>query len=319
MAVPIRFLNLSAAALAATGASVLLTACTGSIPSARAPVFSSGDAIRVSSEMFSPDRSYGITELAVSDDFVTNGGVAIYNGSLAYKREITNGIDTPSGDWIDDKGNLYVTNSAAGTVTEYKSGKSSPSFVYSTSLVDPSAVITDAAGDVFVADFSPGHIYKYHQSSNTLVAACSTPGGAAGVAIDSNGDVFVSYDVSTIGPGALGEFKGGLAGCKLKNLAPSLASAGGLTIDAMNRLVAADPENNSVYVIPPPYSAIKQTFTGFNAPLAIALNKPNDILFVAEILGGDVAVVKYPSGSPITKITSGIVEPTGVAVAPPAN
>src|SRR5580658_6237001 len=48
--------------------------------------------------------------------------------------KITQGIDGPEGANVDSKGNLYVSNTSANTVTEYAEGSAKPSFTYSRGL-----------------------------------------------------------------------------------------------------------------------------------------------------------------------------------------
>ena len=70
---------------------------------------------------------------------------------------------------------------------------------------------TDDAGNVYVVDFnhdqSPGYIDEYKQCSNAIAARYSIISPPEGVAVDAQGDVFVSY--TTVAGGAFEEFKTG--------------------------------------------------------------------------------------------------------------
>jgi hypothetical protein len=256
-------------------------------------------------------------ELAVSD-FGTNA-VEILNSSYALTSTITNGITSADGDALDSKGNLYVANYEGPNVVEYAKGGTSPSFTYSTGLIDPADVTTDSKDNVYVADYgdgSPSSVFEYAQGSNTLLNQCSPGGPVEGVVVDPKGDVFVSYENSS-GVGGIAEYKGGLSGCKETVLSPTVEFPGGLALDKQGNLLDCD-QDVGVDIIPPPYTSISSTITGFADTFHIALNKKSSLLYVADPGNADVAVVSYPSGTLLTTLGSanGLSDPAGVAAYP---
>jgi hypothetical protein len=257
-----------------------------------------------------------LKQLAVSD--LGTGGVEILNKSGKETGKISSGLDGPDGDWYDKKSNLYVANYTGVDVQEYAPKATKPTFTYSAGLIDPVGVTTDAEGNVFVADYddggSSGTITEYAQKSNTAANQCLVGGAADGVAVDTEGDVFASYNGSS--GGALVEFKGGLQGCTGTKLGASLNYAGGLILDKKSDLVACDQSLPAIDIIKPPYSSVSSTITGFIDPFHVALNAKNTLLFVADPAAADVVVDKYPSGSSYATLGSshGLSDPAGVAV-----
>jgi hypothetical protein len=256
-----------------------------------------------------------LKELAVAD--LGTGGVDILNNSGTETGTISSGLSGPDGDWYDTKGNLYVADYKNVDVQEYAPAATKPTFTYSAKLIDPVGVTTNKKGNVFVADYddggSSGTVTEYAQKSNTIAYQCLVGGAAEGVAVDKNGNVFVSYNGS-IG-GALAEFKGGLKGCTETILGVSLKYAGGLILDKKKDLVVCDQSPPVIDIIKPPYSSVSSTITGFSDPFHVALNAKNTLVFVADPAAAEVFVDKYPTGSSYATLGSsnGLSDPTGVA------
>jgi hypothetical protein len=257
-----------------------------------------------------------LKDLAVSD-FGT-GAVEVLNAKYHLIDTITSGLNDPDGNYYDGKGEQYVANVAGVNVTEYNKG-GSLIHTYSAGLADPVAVTADSHGNVFVADFGSFHasvVVEYPQGSNTPSASCNTGLANEGVAVDKNGDVFVSGDNPSAGGAGIVEYKNGLAGCSPTTLGVTLANAGGLILDKHNDLLACD-QLVAVDIIPPPYNSVSSTIPEDDA-FHIALNAKQTLLFIAQPNDADVLVVKYPSGTLVTTLGSGngLSDPAGVATYP---
>ncbi len=223
---------------------------------------------------------------------------------------ITDGIDEPDDNWVDNEGRLYVTNLAGGPtdtgtgVTEYdRSG----SLIYTyDGCCNPNnvvAVSTDAHNHVFVADGYYGVIEYVQQSGDDVLGSCSVSYYEEGVAVDKSGDVFVDYNASGKGAGKIIEFRGGLAGCKATNLGVTLSFAGGLALDKQNDIIVCDQRAKSVDVIAPPYAKITRTLgRGYSDPLHVSINRRNDRAYVTDVGTWTVRVLDYPSGSKIATL-----------------
>jgi hypothetical protein len=250
----------------------------------------------------------------------TNDIKVLKNGTYTQLGDITNGLSAPDGLWVDQLGNLYSANVSGPNVTEYKKNQTTSSYTYSASLTDPITVTTDLHNNVFVGDYSGGgngFVNEYKQHHNTVFATCAPGGGVEGVAVDTNGDVFVAYNVG--GGANIVQYKHGLAGCHATLLGVTLHFAGGMVLAAHHILVVADQTVGSVDVIKPPYSSVSKTISVPN-PFKVSLNKTNNRLFVSEPSHPDVEVLSYPSGTLLTTLGSsnGLTSTYGVTDEPNA-
>jgi streptogramin lyase len=254
------------------------------------------------------------------DLFVSSGGndvLALKDGSYKSAGEITSGVDGSDGIWVDNHGNLYVSNFNSATVTEYAPGGSSPICTYS-GMLDPTNVTTDDAGNVYVVDFyvdqNPGYIDKFAQCSDTISQQYPISSGPQGVAVDRHGDIFVSYYSHG---GAFVEFKHGSS--QATPLGVTTVLPGGLVLDKNDNLVADD--DNSIVVIAPPYTSATPIVTSVSGPFRDSLNRKEDLLFSANTGSNTVTVYRYPSGQLVTTLgaSNGITSPLGVAESPNAT
>jgi hypothetical protein len=256
------------------------------------------------------------------DLFVSNGGndvLALKNQSYKGAGEITSGINGSDGIWVDNHGNLYVSNFNSSNVTEYAPGGSSPICTYNSGILDPTNVTTDNAGNVYVVDFyvdqNPGYIDKFPQCSNTMSAQYPISSGPQGVAVDRHGNIFVSYYSHG---GAFVEFKNGSS--QPTPLNASTVLPGGLVLDKNDNLVAED-QAGSIDVIAPPYTSATPIVTDVNGPFRDSLNRKEDLLFSANTGSNTVTVYRYPSGELLETLgaSNGIATPLGVAESPNAT
>jgi hypothetical protein len=243
-------------------------------------------------------------------DLNTNAVDVLRNKTYREVGAITSGVDSPVGLFLDTRGNLYVANQFGGDVSEYAPGNmGAPNFIYNSAMGIPGGVTVDRHGNVYEADYGNGLVNEYFQGSNVAVSACSTPGGAAGVAVDTAGDVFVTYQQN--GVYTLAEFVGGLRGCRLTVLQTLGSTGGGLALDANGKLLEAD--GNAVVVIPPPYTGISGTIgSGFSGAATVNLNRKNTLAFVADYSNITVTVINYPGGTNQTVLSNGFGLPFSV-------
>jgi len=291
----------------------LLAGCSGTGP-ANAP----STPLWTSSQMGEFNAKSGLEELAVADQGsgTIYSRVELLNKDYELVGTITDGIRGTTGDWYDNHGNLYVGVWATPMIQEYARGKTSPTFTYSSGLERPYSVATDTHGNVYAADFynpsgSGGGVVEYQQHSNTVLMQCLNGLNDTGVAVDKDGDVFASGN-----SGTLLEYKGGLSGCNPTTLGVTLPGGGGLLIDKKHDLVAC--AGHVVEVIPPPYTSVTLTLTGFQYAEHDALTKNESLLFVADVENYDVQVFTYPAGSYVTTLdrSNGLIDPSGVAAYP---
>ncbi len=118
------------------------------------------------------------------------------------------GLDYPVGLAFDSSGDLFVANSAnnftgQGYITEFKPGQNGTTFAAG---ITPSGLVTDSAGDVYVADYRSGNILEYGPgggSPTTYAAGFANP---ETLAFDNSGDLFVGAGYGS-GNGYITEIK----------------------------------------------------------------------------------------------------------------
>ncbi|MBV8531232.1 MAG: hypothetical protein JO104_07930 [Candidatus Eremiobacteraeota bacterium] len=308
MSQPIRNQVALAVALAAAAA---LTACTGG----GAPPFAGAG-----SGFQAPQLDGGLKPpkyLAVSE---YSNVIVVLNGSYHELFTISEGLDDPQCVFYDRRGNLYAANPFAKIITEYNL-QGQQTFVYSGGF-EPGCVTADRSGNVYVNGFNSqtqtSVIAEYRQRGIAPVTSCQVTFEAAGIAVDSKGDVFVTGRHGT-GPGRFFEYKGGLRGCRARLLRfLTLSFPGGFRIDRHDDLVAADMDC-CVEIIAPPYRSITSIITGAQLPVDVALSESNSLIFILDLEGkGDILVATYPTGKILTTLGSsnGLYSPQGLATYP---
>ncbi|MFY9884590.1 MAG: hypothetical protein WBW87_08300 [Candidatus Cybelea sp.] len=255
-------------------------------------------------------KKIGLKDLYVAGYFPEKL-VILKNTTYKNVGTISKGLVSPDGDFVDTSGNLYVADYDGVDVQEYKPGGKSPTFTYSAGMTDPVNVSVDARGNVYEADYDGHLVNEYSQKNDTVINSCPLAGGAEGVAVDGNNDVFVDYNLMPSGPGLIVEYKGGLAGCQQTEIHVPLDFAGGMVLDAKGKLIVCDEDAPAVDVIARPYSKITPLGSGYMLPFHITLNRDNKLAFVADAY--DVYALNYPSGSLAATIGSadGLTYPAG--------
>lgn len=204
---------------------------------------------------------------------VVHEEVQVFHRGSTSAFEILNVHGYPYGEGVDNSGNVYVavgvTGSQQGFVGIYPPGATEPS----STLVDPSR------------GFSP-----------------------VGVALDSHGNVFVSYDVTiNTPPGGIDEFKAGKT--TPTNLGITVPKGvGWLTVDLSGNLIVP---GGGVRVYPPGSKKPSLTFgEGMKfSPTQVALNKAGSQVYVGEN-GANAPVLNsarvytYPGGQLVNTITN---------------
>ena len=230
--------------------------------------------------------------------------------------------------WVDKARNLYVANTAnlnmgqPGTISEYNE-LGDQNFTYSTGVLVPRAMTVDQYGNVYEAEDGPlrrgdNSVREFPEGVNTPVATCTPPNaaeGVGGIAVDKKGDVFVDY-VDSTDQGDLFEYPGGLvaSGCNGTQLAVGpFAGTGSIAVDPQNNVVVCDPENQSVYIIPPPYDGTNLVFLeSHNASWRnVTLTKKGTEAYITD-QSQHTWLISYPSGTTIATLGTPTYAPTAV-------
>jgi sugar lactone lactonase YvrE len=210
---------------------------------------------------------------------------------------------------------------------------------YTAQLSSPSAVIADAAGDVFVADTGSKAVYEFTASNPSspilIIGSSSSPAitSPAALAFDANGNLLIGDNVSgspvvyeIANSGTTGAFTGAGTAQTLINSGTlfggtALASVNALAFGPNGTLYIADAGNARVVTYNPANGTTAVTSatsaSGLQTPAGIAVDSAGN-LYVADS-GAKNVFVFYAAGgistlaSPQSPIP-GVTEPAGVAV-----
>jgi hypothetical protein len=167
----------------------------------------------------------------------------------------------------------------------------------------PQGVATDAAGNVFVANYGNHTVEEFDASGvlvRTLSSGVSEP---TGVATDAAGDVFVSnYS------GAVEEFDA--SGAHLRTLSSGVANPLSVATDAAGNVFVANSGNDTVEEFDAS-GALVRTLSNFNTPSGLATDAAGDV-FVANTDNNSVEVFDA-SGAHLRTLTSNVSSPASVA------
>jgi sugar lactone lactonase YvrE len=248
------------------------------------------------------------------------GYVAIYcrkGQNQAPIGEITNGIETPEGANTDSKGNLYVSNTNASTVTEYARGSLAPSFTYSSGLTYPAGVAVDSKQNVYVTSLSPASVEVFPQGVNSPTLTITSITYPIDVAIDPSGNAYVTTYTANFSNGEIIKYSPGSS--QGTNLGIVTDGPGGIALDEAGDIVTADQRLPGVLVFPPGTTSPSQTFAQNTLdPDPVRFARREHQVYVGDSIGNAVYVYDYPSGTLVDTITDGIDGPNGLALDPAA-
>jgi len=231
--------------------------------------------------------------------------------------KITDGISGPEGASVDGKGSLYVTNTTAGTVTEYSRNSLTPSFTYSAGLGNPAGVAVDRDRNVYVTSLSPASVEVFPQASNTPTIKIVGLTYPIDVAVDKSANLYVTTYTSSFKNGEIFVYAHGSA--QGRNLGILTLAPGGIVLDKAGNIVTADQRLPGVLVFPPGQTSPSTTFAGNTLdPDPVRLDRAEKHAYVGDSVGNAVYVYGYPNGKLVDTITDGIDGPNGLALDPPA-
>ncbi len=258
---------------------------------------------------------------ATAELFVSTGRqnlIQIYNANAPHQLigQITDGVAGPNGEAVDTAGNLYVANVDNATVVVYPPGASKPSMKYKKDLTNPLTPAVGNDGTLYVSNFNPdgsGEVLEYPPGQLKPNFTIPLSGGAIGLAVNAKNDVYVTEYGST---GRILKFKP--HSTKGKDLGISLGFAGRLILDKKGNIIVCDQAAPAVDVFAPgatqPSKQIKGSFVD---PFALALDKGERRLFVADGAGDSVYVYSYPHLKQVATIGRSATS-YGIAINPPA-
>ena len=291
------------------------------------------------------------TYLWVSDAGSNQAEVFDSNYNLA--STLTNGFNSPAGDWVDAKGNFYVANQAgcagAGNVVEFAPHAKSPTYTYNAGMSCPLYVTSDPSGaHVFEFDYNGGAnvINEYKKGKNKVIASWSTCPRTfffcypTGMSMGKSGQLLYDmygfertvdqyyweivelfYKQSGYNQFALTSYSGPSGGVAMDSKKNLFLSANPVPPSGSAKPV---PVTGAWTVVEAPYPyhydssllLVNLNYVGFVFTASLALS--SKYIYVADPQGYDVTVLTYPDGYFVQSLSSGngVTQPFGVALGP---
>jgi sugar lactone lactonase YvrE len=237
---------------------------------------------------------------------------------------ISDDLNTPTGDCIDQDGILYVVNEPAGPgwVTEFPAGKTKPSKIITKGINTPAFCAIDSSGNLWVTNIGGPNVTEYEKGSVTphtiITKGIVYPDG---ITIDQSGNMYVANNVTdgseAFGPGNVVVYPPGKKSPS-RTITDGVVSPVGITVDATGTLYVTNVMGNNVQEYRSGQSQPYQTLTqGIHTPSAVTVDKKG-YLYVTETESS--VVVEFDPGSlrpSKREISKGLFGPFGTAYSPP--
>jgi len=226
----------------------------------------------------------------------------------------TPALANPTGIAINNNNVFLVNLTSANTASVYQIPTGTVP-AYGSGLEEPFNMVSDGAGNLYLADALSGSIQKINIATNTQTLVASGFSEPAGVAVDAAGNVYVAdaalRTITKISNGVKTTY------------AKSFSAPFGLAFDVAGNLYVADDGGSAIYKIPagtttdPSASSLTKitaTLNGASAisgPTSIAFDGAGN-LYVAN--DGNGTVIEISNTGVTTLLASGFTELFGVAV-----
>jgi sugar lactone lactonase YvrE len=228
----------------------------------------------------------------------------------AAETNITTGVNQPSGVAVNAQGDVFYTDSVAGTLLKVPYNARLSQIVLDAGFINPSGVALDGAGNIYVADTGHNIVLKVPPTGGPGVPLGQSLSSPTGVAVDALGNVYISnppinYVVVLPMSGATEHTVGG-----------SFLNPTGLALDPSGDLFVADTGNGRIVKIPPGAQQITVGPT-FQAPLSVAADAAGN-LFVGDTNSDGIIELPADNSLPFT-LGNGFIRPIGLALGADGN
>jgi len=250
------------------------------------------------------------------------GAVYVFPESGTHQQPLRHfgSFNSPTSLAIDGAGNLYVPDwgkgSYDGSVHLIARGRSEPFLTLNDTGALPSDLAVDAAGSVYVANGydekscgGGGDVRVYLKGATTSAyTICDSVLGEPysqvnGVAVDSKGDVYVTWQEGNNTHGRVREFTPGphYTG---QFLPPVFRDPSAVAVDAKGNVIVSDvaPQHPAVFVYTPGAKRLKYAFATKGDPLHVAFDPNERHIYVADALANEVDEYLYGSKTVVNTI-----------------
>ena len=237
--------------------------------------------------------------------------------------QLTSGLESPEGLFIDKHHRLWVTNTNAFNVVGFKRGATAPFTTLGDPGYYPVSVAADKNGTVYAANAEgvsgpPGNVTVWSKGSTSPTGTLTYSDFliVLGVGVDAKNNVYVSY-IPTSGPPSMVMFPAGSQTGTPVSIAD--ANVGDMTFDSHGNLIM-ETLTNTLGIWAPPYtSGPARTMAAFgNEP---SLNRRENQVWIAYANYSQprLECYNYKTGTQVDAITNGWTStaiPIGVALDP---
>jgi DNA-binding beta-propeller fold protein YncE len=300
------------------------------VPSPMAPWFRS----LVRAGHAGPPHAFMSSELSTSTPIVyvsqhDNNAIQLYkqNGmNQSPAGALTQGLINPSGLFVASDHLLYVANTGASNILVFKRGSLVPIRTLNDPQEFPLDVAVDTDGTVYASNVfdtfgRPGSVTVWAPGATNPTRTLVVPNNSRVLfcALSSSHNLFVNYIDKATSSGAMVRYKHGSGGA----LPTAIVSPfpGGIEFDQFGHLAALDQDHVNLTGYQVPNGPLIFTFPTMGDPLAIALTKTREFVYVSDASNGAVYQYVYPTGTLVDTISIGlgtIFGATAVATDPSA-
>ena len=233
--------------------------------------------------------------------------------------DITGGVGSAYGLFLDRHKTLYVSNWGNNKVTVYPRRATEPEITYAKELSRPLYAIDDDR-DVYVGNADNGDIITFKKGNTEPTGTLKTFGVEVdGMAFDKSGNLYAAYRRSDDrSDGGVEFFAPGSS--QGTDLGINVTAPQGVVVDdAGNLLVVETQGSNRVDVFPPGATTPSAVALVPNTPTQIQLGRKDHLLYIST-LSSRVYVTRYPGFPKVElKIANSLRYVQGLAVSPPGE
>jgi hypothetical protein len=240
---------------------------------------------------------------------------------------------------LDQSGDLFITNlngdPETGNVTAYvpqSNYSGTPFATISIGVEDPRKVVTDALGNIFVANSNT--VTEYAPPFSNVSAPIATISDASAnvqdIATDAAGDLFVAYYDGFAGGGAIAEYAAPVGSASQPNavITSGIFFPEGITLDANGDLFVSNSQGGLINEFTPPLTSSSAPKVAISndtnsLPLAMAVDGAGNLYVVncyetcqSESQWNAVAIYAPPYTGRTATITNGIQIPSALVLTP---
>jgi sugar lactone lactonase YvrE len=232
------------------------------------------------------------------------------------------GYTAPAAVAVDPRGNVYIADSATGTVYKTTTGSTTPATAIATGFKSPSALVVDGNGNLYVGDTGNSQVVEIPYDAltstyGTHILLASGLSGPSGLALDALGELYVA-DSGHSRVLRLGSSGGQPDGSLVTTFGTGFTTPVAVAIDNAGQYVYVSDAGAKQVVQVAIHTLIQaDAITGLTTPAGLAVDAAGDVFAVDS---GAATITRLPSiGGSLnqnfeTTLPSVVKLPTAIAI-----